>query len=220
MGKSLLCASAAILAIAGASSVSAATIVYTVSGTGSGNLNGSVFNGDFTITSTGDTATQQPCMDNGMPIPECAFVVNDSLELDISGLGTFNVTSPSISFVNNASNLFGFTELIGPLPGIVNTFAFVNITDTPGPFSTWDGISDLPSYSTDLLLNNLFAPFVQTDGGQLMFDAGPPTAAIFSASILAPSVPEPSTWAMMIIGFGLVGAGLRRRKPKVTVSYA
>ncbi|MEL6875314.1 MAG: PEPxxWA-CTERM sorting domain-containing protein, partial [Pseudomonadota bacterium] len=33
-------------------------------------------------------------------------------------------------------------------------------------------------------------------------------------------VPEPGTWAMMILGFGLVGGAMRRRKASVTVSYA
>ena len=35
------------------------------------------------------------------------------------------------------------------------------------------------------------------------------------------AVPEPATWAMMIIGFGLVGAGMRsRRRQTVRVTYA
>ena len=36
------------------------------------------------------------------------------------------------------------------------------------------------------------------------------------------AVPEPATWAMMLIGFGAVGAAMRRRKsqPRVTVSFA
>lgn len=34
------------------------------------------------------------------------------------------------------------------------------------------------------------------------------------------AVPEPATWAMMILGFGLVGSTLRRRQQKVSVSYA
>jgi hypothetical protein len=36
------------------------------------------------------------------------------------------------------------------------------------------------------------------------------------------SVPEPSTWAMMLLGFGVIGAAIRcaRRKQKPTVSYA
>ena len=33
-------------------------------------------------------------------------------------------------------------------------------------------------------------------------------------------VPEPGTWAMMLLGFGAVGFAMRRRKQKLTVSYA
>ena len=36
----------------------------------------------------------------------------------------------------------------------------------------------------------------------------------------AAAVPEPSTWAMMLAGFGLVGAGMRRRKVKTSISFA
>jgi PEP-CTERM motif len=39
-----------------------------------------------------------------------------------------------------------------------------------------------------------------------------------SDSSIIPGVPEPASWALMIAGFGLVGAGLRRRATKV--SYA
>jgi len=34
------------------------------------------------------------------------------------------------------------------------------------------------------------------------------------------AVPEPSTWAMMIIGFGALGLAMRRRRVRTTVSYA
>lgn len=34
------------------------------------------------------------------------------------------------------------------------------------------------------------------------------------------AVPEPSTWAMLILGFGLVGGAMRRRRTAVSVSYA
>lgn len=37
----------------------------------------------------------------------------------------------------------------------------------------------------------------------------------------AGAVPEPTTWALMILGFAAVGGAMRsRRKPRVTVSYA
>jgi hypothetical protein len=36
----------------------------------------------------------------------------------------------------------------------------------------------------------------------------------------AAAVPEPATWAMMLVGFGLAGAGMRRRRQSVRVTYA
>jgi hypothetical protein len=39
------------------------------------------------------------------------------------------------------------------------------------------------------------------------------------ASSLTASVPEPSTWLTLIVGFGLVGAAMRRRA-RAVVSYA
>ena len=37
---------------------------------------------------------------------------------------------------------------------------------------------------------------------------------------VSPSVPEPSTWAMMLLGFGAVGFAIRRRRsPKLAASW-
>lgn len=41
-----------------------------------------------------------------------------------------------------------------------------------------------------------------------------------TAQQIVPQVPEPATWAMMIMGFGLIGAGLRRRSIKVSYATA
>lgn len=38
----------------------------------------------------------------------------------------------------------------------------------------------------------------------------------FEGTVRSPAVPEPATWAMMMLGFGSVGAAMRRR-PRVTV---
>ncbi|MBN8815052.1 MAG: PEP-CTERM sorting domain-containing protein [Sphingomonas sp.] len=46
------------------------------------------------------------------------------------------------------------------------------------------------------------------------------TAQIYSQFATAP-VPEPATWAMMIMGFGLMGAAMRRnRKVTARVRFA
>ncbi len=43
------------------------------------------------------------------------------------------------------------------------------------------------------------------------------TPGQFTLTISA--VPEPSTWAMAVVGFGIAGTALRRRRAKVRVSY-
>ncbi|MBN8807449.1 MAG: FxDxF family PEP-CTERM protein [Sphingomonas sp.] len=62
-------------------------------------------------------------------------------------------------------------------------------------------------------------PFVVTTSGNhtLTFQglsAGPDNTAFIDNVSLA-AVPEPATWAMMMLGFGMVGYGLRRRSAKV-----
>lgn len=62
---------------------------------------------------------------------------------------------------------------------------------------------------------SISAPWVMTDRygfltvGNKPFDMTKITA--FGLALVS-NVPEPSTWAMMIVGFGFAGAGLRRRR--------
>ena len=39
-------------------------------------------------------------------------------------------------------------------------------------------------------------------------------------TVVSSAVPEPATWAMMILGFGMVGSAMRRRNMKTNVSFA
>ncbi len=50
-------------------------------------------------------------------------------------------------------------------------------------------------------------------GAKLVFSAG------FSNGV-AGAVPEPATWAMMLIGFGMIGAAARYRRRKTALTYA
>jgi PEP-CTERM motif len=54
--------------------------------------------------------------------------------------------------------------------------------------------------------------------------AGFPTAGYWTAELpeITGGVPEPATWAMLILGFGLIGGAVRanRQSQKVTVSYS
>lgn len=49
-----------------------------------------------------------------------------------------------------------------------------------------------------------------TDGAH---DQTSPRAGLFVVGSVAGGVPEPATWALLIAGFGLAGAGLRKRRP-------
>jgi hypothetical protein len=65
------------------------------------------------------------------------------------------------------------------------------------------------------VLNTTLANFVNNDAGYI-FSAdiigGKITGAVGNGA--TPGVPEPATWAMMILGMGMVGAGMRmRRRP-------
>ena len=47
------------------------------------------------------------------------------------------------------------------------------------------------------------------------------TNAVFSLNNPGGAVPEPATWALMLVGFGMVGYALRtRRRPEVRLTYA
>ena len=49
-------------------------------------------------------------------------------------------------------------------------------------------------------------------GGQTVLYSGKLDAFGASATIVFDAIPEPQTWAMLVTGFGLVGAGMRRRQ--------
>lgn len=78
----------------------------------------------------------------------------------------------------------------------------------------------LPAMRTDI---SCIAANAQATGceGYFSFDGVHPTAAVQAAGyrdmdrrfgLTAAAAPEPATWAMMLIGFGLVGMAMRRRR--------
>lgn len=86
-------------------------------------------------------------------------------------------------------------------------------------YEVWLGTSLLGTFSTssgqDFTARNVTASVTGGSSYYLIFHGlsqGDNTAFLddVSASI-TPSVPEPATWAMLILGFGFVGASLRRR---------
>lgn len=95
-------------------------------------------------------------------------------------------------------------------PGIVNlvfTYTGPDLRTSGGPF---DALASTGFGAVSRYRNTVLDAFTSVTTKN-----NPPAAAgttlIQGGQVLVPQVPEPATWGMMIVGFGLVGAGLRRR---------
>lgn len=74
-------------------------------------------------------------------------------------------------------------------------------------------------YSRQLFGGTTLAPVFYNGSFELSDFAGGPTVATLTISDGAiASVPEPTTWAMTIFGFGLIGGVMRRRRRNVATA--
>jgi len=122
--------------------------------------------------------------------------------IDQDGLGSGSITTVLAGLQGGATDL-DFTSVIfnnGMMDYVVNTAA--------GDFGSEAGsLANIPiSFGME---NSLTVNYVSRGsgsyGGTLAF---------------APAVPEPATWAMLLIGFGALGMVVRRRKQQTRVAYA
>lgn len=126
------------------------------------------------------------------------------------GMGTFDLTS--LTFASGSGALFSSVEfrLFG-LDG--DDDATISVTDNGGDvFSfTTDGLrsqfgSAADRFAFQGILGQSIASVTITSA-----DGFQDLRQLRLAGAVAAVVPEPSTWALMILGFGAVGASLRRR---------
>ena len=97
------------------------------------------------------------------------------------------------------------------ISGSYNTYLFNTFITLPsGPLT----FADIPATSS--VTGNIGITYPNPYGGTGYFGTVTKLVRVGTvASFVAPFatlLPEPATWAMMIAGFGLIGAGLRRRK--------
>ena len=154
----------------------------------------------------------------------------------------FNLdTSVAASFVSGSTGRFFPLSVQVTLPGAATpvtvttgaNFSFpTQISGTPGleqPFFTVTLINGLPItrfdlYNTFLTAGNPNAPVFLTGTFALSTtprNGGPRPADDYVVRVtnLAGAVPEPASWALMIGGFGVVGASMRRRA-RTSVRFA
>jgi hypothetical protein len=131
---------------------------------------------------------------------------------------TFNVDSnPALL----SSTPFQFTASVqnvtvsGVARSGITSFDFYSAIGNGGLFS-----SSIGSYGGPQLFSGaVSAPTLLT--GRFSLSGGPSGASgILNVTSVVTAVPESGTWAMMIVGLGLAGSSLRRRKVTTRISYA
>lgn len=130
------------------------------------------------------------------------FAGNATISLGQIGGGLFTLDSIVLaSNINNSSGLGRTTQ------DALFTFNLADgsvLTDTRTIASTGVANRNLLTFDVGPLTGFSFRPSTNT-GGFLQFDD-------ISVTPVAAAVPEPATWAMMIVGFGFAGGALRRRR--------
>ncbi|WP_240047704.1 PEPxxWA-CTERM sorting domain-containing protein [Sphingomonas panacisoli] len=148
------------------------------------------------------------------------FTTNQPL---IGGIQTGSATiTTSDALTMSSQNRLGY--VITGISGMLNMSAITGLSGFQG--------SDNYFYTTDSFVDGSGLGFTTAGGtsASLYFASAAqkyqltsvsPFTTGYVAATATPAVPEPATWAMMLIGFGAVGGALRRRKAQVAaVSFA
>jgi len=183
----------AVLALIGAPTAASAAIVdYYISGDGTGVINGLDWSGAFTITMVGDNSTVSGDVID--PLESATVTLPGGITATLSIPTRLGINGTSVFFSRSSSNGF-------------DLFDFSLSSADAAAFNFQAGYG--PVTGTGVFALNQFQD-VATSAGPLSFDS---SGDVQFSSSGASAVPEPSTWAMMLIGFaGLGFAGYRRAK--------
>jgi hypothetical protein len=161
---------------------------------------------------------------------------------------TFPVGSPNFTATAGAGGTFaGAFKNTGIASGVFSdTFTFTLPTSGLGSGTVTTSVTDLGSVNdldfTSVTINDIAAQITRTAGGafEVAFINNVPiiagqlnrlvvngvsrgNGAYGGQATFTPvnsAVPEPATWAMMIMGFGVVGYAMRRRRTAVRFTQA
>ena len=153
-------------------------------------------------TGLGESNTFPSPSDSDYEITDSTYLLLDDAAVRAAG---YSVSSIQIESIQNGegAKIYGYT---GTLGGTLNTADLVlldTITNPPNPVTTTVNISSSQQYNYYVVRGDT------PPGGSLSADVAV-SQEVFTSS----AVPEPSTWAMLLVGFaGLGFAGYRSRTP-------
>lgn len=206
-------------ALAATAPLCAATVNVDLSGASSGTLINGV-GASFTQTFTGQTVSGNAV--TGSPTAPLSLTTAGTIEVAFWNPGVSAASNSLLSQPNNSAplamllagniaNSLTFTAGYGN-GGAFDAIAYAANGSVTGSqsFAALDGyhvytLSGVGNFAGVLFTNN-------TDAAGLRFQN-------FSYETVGGVVPEPASWAMMIAGFGLAGASLRRRR-SVALSFS
>lgn len=175
----------------------AAPNTYKLSGTFTGTLAGNPFTVFATFTGLADTANSFSAFGN----PAVTAFSLSSLTALTGQNQTFTITTPTFFYTYGPGQYGNALSRLG----LSFDNSGVNALGLESPaYSGYDGRTSFPNTPGSTYFQN--AQF-ETNGGTVVisnFSGG-------SFQALG-AVPEPATWGMMILGFGAVGYGMRRRR--------
>jgi hypothetical protein len=206
--KRLLLATGAVLSLAGAAHASITPSLVSIA------PDGSDFMFTYNVTLSGDEGVTSG---------------SQLVIFDFAGLVAGSVVSPSalISISTPMTANFDITTggvQINPMftddatiPDLIFTYTGPDFDTTGGPFTpmtvTFTVLSTLGGMTTDGFSSRAISNSGMGTTGTASFNNG-------AVGVAAALVPEPTSWALIIMGFGGVGALLRGRRRRMVQSFA
>lgn len=168
--------------------------------------------GDFTWTYQG---TLGP--DEGLRAGDQLIVYDFAGYIDGSIFDPSDFVTSSVEFVSSAPIAVPGSIDDPNLVNLVFTYTGPDFRNEGGPFAPFDfnGLGARSTYG-NIAESNFYT--LTTKNNPDNVPAGSNTPVYSVGLVSAPAVPEPATWAMMVGGFGLLGAATRRRSRLVSVT--
>jgi len=207
--KRLLLAAGATLLASGAAHASITPVLDSITPDGTDFVFNyhAILSGDEGLT-TGSTLV---IFDFAGYVPGSIFAASPNITTSVVGVANFNTAAGGVQ----VNPLFTDDPTI---PDLVFTYTGPNFRTSGGPFSDFV-IMDLHAKSTlgGVALDGFSSRAISNSGlgttGTASFNNG-------AVGVAAALVPEPTAWAMMLIGFGGLGSLLRARRQRTGHSLA